>query len=183
MGQQRRWKKGVKASIYHGYSTDDDPQHQFCHPSPDSWCFYKRSIGEHLYPSGHKNDSTYPCAIRDEGSVQNEVRVYLPLCHPVTKGQCRMSQGLPNPMPSRDEGSVQNEVRVYLPLCHPVTKGRCRMRSGKMFILAGVYDNQRSRSILMYKKLVQTARLLQGQPRLQHPCQVSALVPGWNTRQ
>ncbi|GFO27429.1 hypothetical protein PoB_005393400 [Plakobranchus ocellatus] len=42
------------SSIYHGYSTDDHPQHQFCPPGPDSWCFYKKSIGEHLYPSGHK---------------------------------------------------------------------------------------------------------------------------------
>ena len=46
-------RRNILASVYHGYSTDDLPQHQFCLPCPDSWCFFKRSIGEHLYPTGH----------------------------------------------------------------------------------------------------------------------------------
>ena len=48
----------ILASVYHGYSTDDLPQHQFCPPppppGPDSWCFFKKSIGEHLYPTGYR---------------------------------------------------------------------------------------------------------------------------------
>ncbi|RUS81634.1 hypothetical protein EGW08_010597 [Elysia chlorotica] len=46
-------RRKVLATIYHGYSTDDLPQHQFCPPGPNSWCFYKRAIGEHQYPTGH----------------------------------------------------------------------------------------------------------------------------------
>ncbi|GFO12966.1 hypothetical protein PoB_003947100 [Plakobranchus ocellatus] len=47
-------RRSILASIHHGYSTDDFPQHQFCPPGPDSWCFYKQSIGEHIYLSGHR---------------------------------------------------------------------------------------------------------------------------------
>ena len=47
-------RQNILASVYHGYSTDDLPQHQFCPPGPDSWCFFKRSIGEHLHPTGHR---------------------------------------------------------------------------------------------------------------------------------
>ncbi|GFS27737.1 hypothetical protein ElyMa_005299200 [Elysia marginata] len=47
-------RRNILASIYHGYSTDDLPQHQYCPPGPSSWCFFKRSIGEHRYPTGHK---------------------------------------------------------------------------------------------------------------------------------
>ena len=46
-------RRNILAFVFHGYSTDDLPQHQFCPPGPDSWCFFKRSIGEHLYPTGH----------------------------------------------------------------------------------------------------------------------------------
>ncbi|GFR62329.1 hypothetical protein ElyMa_001869100 [Elysia marginata] len=47
-------RRAILASVHHGYSTDDYPQHQFCPPGPESWCFYKQSMGQHLYPSGHK---------------------------------------------------------------------------------------------------------------------------------
>ncbi|GFR72990.1 hypothetical protein ElyMa_005719600 [Elysia marginata] len=47
-------RRNIIAGIYHGYSRDDLPQHQFCPPGPDSWCFFIKAIGEHLYPTGHK---------------------------------------------------------------------------------------------------------------------------------
>ncbi|GFS19164.1 hypothetical protein ElyMa_005025100 [Elysia marginata] len=47
-------RRNIMAGIYHGYSTDDLPQHQFCPPGPDSNCFFKKAIGEHHYPTGHK---------------------------------------------------------------------------------------------------------------------------------
>ena len=47
-------RRNILASVYHGYLTDDLPQHQFCVPGPDSWCFFKRSIGEHFYPTEHR---------------------------------------------------------------------------------------------------------------------------------
>lgn len=46
-------KKAILASLYHNYSTDDFPQHQYCPPGPTSWCFYKRDVAEHKYPGGH----------------------------------------------------------------------------------------------------------------------------------
>ncbi|GFR99089.1 hypothetical protein ElyMa_004519500 [Elysia marginata] len=46
-------RRNIMASVHHGYSTDDLPQHMFCPPGPDL-CFYKKSIAEHMYPSGHK---------------------------------------------------------------------------------------------------------------------------------
>ncbi|GFS17895.1 hypothetical protein ElyMa_006834100 [Elysia marginata] len=45
-------KRAILASLFHGYSTDNMPQHQYCPPGPDSRCFFKRSIGNHLYPTG-----------------------------------------------------------------------------------------------------------------------------------
>ncbi|GFO11869.1 hypothetical protein PoB_003837400 [Plakobranchus ocellatus] len=53
-------RRGILAGLYHGYSTDEYPQHQFCPPGPDSWCFFKRSIGEHQYPTGHKQRVNTP---------------------------------------------------------------------------------------------------------------------------
>ena len=47
-------RRHILAGIYHRYLTDDLPQHHFCPPGSDSWCFFKRSIGEHRYPTGHK---------------------------------------------------------------------------------------------------------------------------------
>lgn len=47
-------RKAILASLYHGYSTDDYPQHQYCPPGLSSWCFYKRTIANHQYPSGHR---------------------------------------------------------------------------------------------------------------------------------
>ena len=41
------------ASLYHCYSTDDNPQHRYCPPGASSWCFYKRDLANHLYPGGH----------------------------------------------------------------------------------------------------------------------------------
>ena len=46
-------KKAILASLFHQYSTDDMPRHQFCPPGLDSWHFYKRAMGEHRYPTGH----------------------------------------------------------------------------------------------------------------------------------
>ena len=43
----------ILASLFHQYSTDDMPRHQFCPPGLDSWHFYKRAMGEHRYPTGH----------------------------------------------------------------------------------------------------------------------------------
>ncbi|KAK3778048.1 hypothetical protein RRG08_004843 [Elysia crispata] len=35
-------RRNLLASIHHGYSTYDLPQHQYCPPGPNSWCFFKR---------------------------------------------------------------------------------------------------------------------------------------------
>ena len=48
-------KKAVWASLYHGYSTDELPQHMYCPAGADSWCFWKKSLANNVYPSGHKN--------------------------------------------------------------------------------------------------------------------------------
>ena len=47
-------RRNLLASIHHGYSTYDLPQHQYCPPGPNSWCFFKRYVGEHRYPTGHE---------------------------------------------------------------------------------------------------------------------------------
>lgn len=47
-------KKAILASIYHGFSIDKLPQHQYCPPGPDSWCFWKASLARKVFPSGHK---------------------------------------------------------------------------------------------------------------------------------
>ncbi|GFO27487.1 hypothetical protein PoB_005399200 [Plakobranchus ocellatus] len=46
-------KRAIMASLYHCYSTDENPQHQYCPPGPDSWCFYKRALANHTYPFAH----------------------------------------------------------------------------------------------------------------------------------
>ncbi|GFN93166.1 LOW QUALITY PROTEIN: hypothetical protein PoB_001967200 [Plakobranchus ocellatus] len=56
------------------------------------------------------------------------------------------------------------------------------LRAGKMLMVAGVYDGQLSRLNLMYWQLVQIARLLQDDFRLQCHCQVHTFVPGRNIR-
>ncbi|GFS04106.1 hypothetical protein ElyMa_001167000 [Elysia marginata] len=55
-------RRAILVSVYHGYSTDDFPQHQFCPPGPNSWCFYTRNISEHTYPCGHKQRVHTPLA-------------------------------------------------------------------------------------------------------------------------
>ncbi|GFN87271.1 hypothetical protein PoB_001377700 [Plakobranchus ocellatus] len=54
------------------------------------------------------------------------------------------------------------------------------LRDGMMLMVAGVYDGQNSRSNLMYWQLVQSARLLQGDPRLQGPTYSKAGTHGRN---
>ncbi|XP_005091180.1 uncharacterized protein LOC101848798 [Aplysia californica] len=48
-------RTAILASVHHGYSTDDHPQHMYCPSGNDSWCFYKKSLARHVYPGGHKN--------------------------------------------------------------------------------------------------------------------------------
>ncbi|GFR85495.1 hypothetical protein ElyMa_002442800 [Elysia marginata] len=53
-------RRNILASIdiYHRYSEMTCLSTSTAPPGPSSWCFFKRSIGEHRYPTGHKNGFT-----------------------------------------------------------------------------------------------------------------------------
>ena len=47
-------KMAVMASLYHCYSTDNNPRHEMCPSGADSWCFYQAAIAKHEVPGAHE---------------------------------------------------------------------------------------------------------------------------------
>ncbi|XP_070175731.1 uncharacterized protein [Littorina saxatilis] len=46
-------KRAVMASLRHGYSTDDKPQHDLCPHGAASWCFYQAALAQNKPPGPH----------------------------------------------------------------------------------------------------------------------------------
>jgi hypothetical protein len=46
-------KKAIYATVYHCFSTDDNPRHEMCPTGSNSWCFYQSSVANHKFPGPH----------------------------------------------------------------------------------------------------------------------------------
>ena len=48
-------QKAIWATLYHCYSTDDNPRPQFCPQGENSWCFFKIAVARKEFPGDHSN--------------------------------------------------------------------------------------------------------------------------------
>ncbi|KAK7105146.1 uncharacterized protein [Littorina saxatilis] len=48
-------KKAIMASLYHCFSTDENPQHELCPAGESSWCFFQEALAKHQVPGPHKH--------------------------------------------------------------------------------------------------------------------------------
>ncbi|GFS20809.1 hypothetical protein ElyMa_005066000 [Elysia marginata] len=48
-------RNAIWATIFHCYSTDDYPRHQFCPQGENSWSFYKNAEARKQFPGDPKN--------------------------------------------------------------------------------------------------------------------------------
>ena len=54
VGDPKGMADAVNATLLHGQSTDDKPQHNLCPPGESSWCFFQRAIAKGETPGPHK---------------------------------------------------------------------------------------------------------------------------------
>lgn len=64
LGDVKKMKDAIYATLYHCKSTDDNPQHHYCPESEESWCFYNRAVAKREKPESHSNMLKTP--IREE---------------------------------------------------------------------------------------------------------------------
>lgn len=48
-------RNDILASFYHCSSTDENPTHQLCPKTKDSWCFFNNAIANEKVPNSHKS--------------------------------------------------------------------------------------------------------------------------------
>ena len=56
IGNKDNMRKTVWASLMHCLSTDQDPQHNNCPMSSDTWCFFNNALTEDRVPPLHKEN-------------------------------------------------------------------------------------------------------------------------------
>ena len=56
IGNKDNMRKAVWASLMHCLSTDQDPQHNNCPMSSDTWCFFNKALTEDCVPPPHKEN-------------------------------------------------------------------------------------------------------------------------------
>lgn len=47
-------RRAILASLHHGYSTDENPSHEYCPPGLQSWCFFQQALAKHNIPGPHE---------------------------------------------------------------------------------------------------------------------------------
>ncbi|RUS86508.1 hypothetical protein EGW08_005758 [Elysia chlorotica] len=79
-------KSLAMAAIYHGFSTDRKPQHHFCPPGVESWCFFNAAIASGSQPGSHATFVHYPL---DQGLLEPYLLpIYERLTDPVLLKRC-----------------------------------------------------------------------------------------------